>query len=297
MSYLHSLSVFAAVAEEGSFSGAAKKLNLTQPTISFHIDNLEKEFGCPLFQRTAKGSTLTVYGEILLNNTYGISAQMEETRKQIKTMVDGSAGKITLGASTVPAEYILPKLLAKFMGQYPDIRFSLQTGDSQSVLDDLRAGKFPIAVLGADPGGEFVTKPLWQDELVLVAHSELKAQLGDKPTLAKIFALPFVARAWSSGSTRAAYSALTEHGVSPNHLKIVLEVGGNEALKTAVANKLGIGFISRWAVQQEIAAGLLATIPLPGIKVARKFFATCRQPLIPACIQCFWDYLITTPAE
>jgi molybdate transport repressor ModE-like protein len=68
MSQWQSLSVFLAVAEEGSFSGAAKKLEITQPTVSFHIDNLEKKLGCPLVERTAKGTTLTVYGEVLFAN-------------------------------------------------------------------------------------------------------------------------------------------------------------------------------------------------------------------------------------
>ena len=85
MSFWQSLSVFGAVVEEGSFSGAAKKLDLTQPTVSFHIDNLEKNFGCPLFQRTSRGVTLTVYGDTLRNYTSKINVQLEEAHNHIKS--------------------------------------------------------------------------------------------------------------------------------------------------------------------------------------------------------------------
>ena len=105
MSHWHSLSVFIGVAEEGSFSGAAKRLELTQPTVSFHIDSLEKKFGCPLFQRTAKGATLTVYGETLYQNTRIISSLLDETEKQLKAMREGAAGKILFGASSIPASW------------------------------------------------------------------------------------------------------------------------------------------------------------------------------------------------
>lgn len=292
MSHWQSLAVFSAVAEEGSFSGAAKKLELTQPTVSFHIDNLEKSFGCPLFQRTARGATLTVYGEVLFHNTCKINVQLAQTHNQIKAMVEGAAGKISFGASTVPAEYIVPRLVAEFLRDQPNLQFSLKTGDSQTILAGFANGDFPIAIVGTHPGDGYDVHPLWQDELILIAHPALRAGLGDSPDFAKLLAYPFVDRGVSSGSARSVYAELEKHGVSPSQLQVVLQVGGNEALKSAVLSQVGLGFISRWAVKEELKSGSLQIVNLPGLKITRQFYAVCRQPLIPTCVQNFWEFLL-----
>ena len=297
MSHWQSLSVFISVAEEGSFSGAAKRLELTQPTISFHIDSLEKKIGCPLFHRTAKGATLTVYGETLYQNTRIITSLLDETEKQIKAMLEGSAGKIAFGASTIPAEYILPSIMADFLRTHPDVRFTLRTGDSQSIMAAFKTGEFPIAVVGIHPGEDYNPTPLWQDELVLVAHPDFSTRLSRKPTLVELLSLPLVTRSLTSGSMRTAMNALSNHGIQHDDLKIVLEVGGNEALKVAIMNQAGIGFISKWAVKPELASGQLIRFQTPGLSVTRQFYAICRQPLIPTCLQVFWDFIAASAAK
>jgi DNA-binding transcriptional LysR family regulator len=297
MSYWQSLAVFGAVVEEGSFSGAAKKLELTQPTVSFHIDNLERDFGCQLFQRNARGVTLTVYGELLLHHTGKINAQLLEANNQIKAMLAGTTGKIALGASTIPAEYIVPQLIAEFLRARPGLSFSLHTGDSQTVLAGFASGNYPIAIVGTHPGDEHPILELWPDELVLIGHPEICAQFGGAPTLTELLSCPFVARIVSSGSLRTVHAALESRGISPTQMSIVLEVGGNEALKSAVINKVGLAFISKWAIQQELRSGSLQTIATPGLRILRRFYAVCRQPLVPTCFQSFWDALAVEAAK
>ncbi|MDR3560034.1 MAG: LysR family transcriptional regulator [Negativicutes bacterium] len=291
MSYWQSLAIFSAVVEEGSFSGAAKQLDLTQPTVSFHIDNLEKNFGCLLFQRTARGVTLTVYGETLLHYTRKINSQLGEAHHQIKAMIEGTAGKINLGASTIPAEYILPGVIAEFLRLHPGLAVSLHTGDSQTVLAGFASADYPIAIVGSQPSSDHPSLPLWQDELVLIAHPAIAAQLGDKPSLPELLAHPFVCRGSSSGSQRAVHAALDNLALPPVKMRVVLEVGGNEALKAAVLNQIGLAFISRWAIRQELEAGSLTVVTTPGLKIPRRFYAVCRQPLVPQCFQLFWDFL------
>jgi DNA-binding transcriptional LysR family regulator len=292
MSHWQSLSVFLAVAEEGSFSGAAKRLDLTQPTVSFHIDNLEKKLGCPLVERTAKGTTLTVYGEVLYANLGKAEALLKAAESQLQALVAGAAGRITLGASTIPAEYILPSLVAAFLRRHPGIEVDLRTGDSLAVLEGFAAGKYPLAIVGSPPQDGGQAHPLWQDELVLIAHPALAACLGDAPTPEEALSLPLVVRGQSSGSMRTVWNALAARGLDPGKLRVAFRVGGNEALKAAVASQVGAGFVSRWAVKDDLAAGRLAVIPLPGVKIARRFYAVCRPPLVPTCVQQFWEYLL-----
>lgn len=297
MSQWQSLSVFLAVAEEGSFSGAAKKLEITQPTVSFHIDNLEKKLGCPLVERTAKGTTLTVYGEVLFANLGKAEALLKVAENQLNSMVKGAAGRITLGASTVPAEYILPGLAAEFLQKNPGLEIDLRTGDSMTIIEAFSAGQFPIAVVGSPPGDGVKSRPLWQDELVMVAHPALADRLGNAPSLEEALSLPLISRGQSSGSMRAVENALAVRGIGRDRLRVVLQVGGNEALKAAIASQAGAGFISRWAVREVLSAGRLAVIPLTEVRIFRTFYAICRQPLLPTCLQMFWDYLLASPAK
>jgi DNA-binding transcriptional LysR family regulator len=292
LSSLQALSVFLSVAEEGSFSAAAKKLNLTQPTVSFHIDNLEKKFACPLFIRTSKGVSLTVYGQTLYQNTHKIHDIVHETQNQIQSMVAGSAGHITVGASTIPGEYILPPLLADFLHQHTGISLSLKTGDSGTILAAFREGAFPIAIVGSKPENVLHCQPLWNDELVLIAHPDIARSLPANPQISDILNCPFVMREASSGTREVFMHALEAHNIDLEQCNIILEVGGNESLKSAVLHKIGIGFISHWAIQQELSDGRLHVIPVPDLMSKRQFYAVCNPPLYPTCIQLFWDFLL-----
>lgn len=289
MSYLHSLSVFFTVVENKSFSAAAKQLKLTQPTISFHIDNLEKKLGCPLFVRTAKGVSLTIYGQTLFDNTYKIHEVVNIAENQIKAMVAGSHGQIIIGASTIPGEYMLPKVVAQFLKDHPGLKVSLKAGNSASILSAFANGEFPIAIVGIKP--DFDAVPLWHDELILAAHPTLAAELPKHVPLAHICSLPFILREVTSGTRSVLLESLKAQGISADQLNIVLQVGSNEALKSALLTQVGIGFISKWAVQRELAEGRLTSIKLDGLTIERTFYAIHREPLLPTCISLFWEYL------
>jgi DNA-binding transcriptional LysR family regulator len=293
MSRLQSLSVFFSVAQVGSFSAAAKMLSITQPTVSFHIDNLEKDFGCPLFTRTAKGVALTIYGQKVYDNTHKINSLLTHTHNEIKAMLLGSSGRIIIGASTIPAEYILPSIISDFLRQHPGVKISLKTGNSSAILAAFRNGEVPIALIGIKPDDDLTQFPLWQDELVLVAHPETANDLGPAPELTQIARCPVILREAASGTGTAVSKALSVQNVSMDQLNVVLQVGGNESLKAAVINKAGIGFISRWAVQQELSDGRLCIINLPGTKILRRFYAVCNLPLIPKCQELFWNFLLS----
>ena len=291
MSYLQSLPVFFTVVEEGSFTAAAKKLKVTQPTISFHIDNLEKKLGCPLFLRTMKGVSPTVYGEKLYYSTHKIEAVVQETYKEIWSMVNGDAGHITLGASTIPADYILPHLLGKFLRQHPQIRISLKSDASDKILSSYINNDLAIAIIGHKPPETLSAQPLWQDELVLVTHPDLAQEIAEKASKVILETTPMVVRESSSGTRKTLSQALETREITLENCNIVLEVSGNQALKSAVLSQLGIAFISRWAVQEELRAGSLTIIHLPEIETKRQFYALAKTPLLPTCVKMLWDFL------
>jgi len=287
---LQSLSVFIAVAEEENFTSAARRLNLTQPTVSFHMDNLEKNLGCLLFNRTSKGVTLTPYGKRLYESASIVDKMLKTTYNEIRQMAEGNAGHIYIGASTIPGEYILPGLISSFLTQKDAIRFTLTTNNSKHILDSFMAGKFAAAIVGIKPVNMEAVE-LWDDELLLVGHPDLTANV-KAHAYWQLNDVPMIFRADPSGSRKTIMDALENLGIHKEMLKVMFEVTGNQSLKSAIINKAGIGFMSKWAVKDEIAAGALTIVEVPGLCIKRTFYLVSNPLLETAGIRRFIDYLV-----
>ena len=295
MTNLQALAVFIAVAEEHSFSAAAKKLSLTQPTVSFHIDSIERKFGCPLFVRTRRGAELTVYGRTLYENTRNVQDLLERTERKIRDLCLGVSGQVTIGAGTIPGEYILPQLLAQFLRQHPGVSVNLISADSQSIYKMWQDGKLPICVIGFLPRELPTAQRLWTDEIIPVAAKQM--EIATAPWAPEDFRrFPLIVRHASSASMSTVQQAFERFGISLAECNIVLQVTGNEALKTAVQAGGGIGFISRQAVAKELAEGSLIEIPVTGLRIRRSFFAlNSKENEMPAT-RILWEALLAAQA-
>lgn len=292
---LQSLSVFIAVAEEENFTAAAKKLNLTQPTVSFHMDNLEKSLGCLLFNRTSKGVTLTPYGKRLYESASVVDTTLKTTYSEIRRMAEGNAGHIYIGASTIPGEYILPKIISLFLAKCDGIRFTLTTNNSDHILSSFFTGKFAMAIVGVKPPG-IEAVALWEDELILIGQPDVVEEIESRQTW-KITDFPLILRTAPSGSRKTVLEAVETLGVRKEDLKIVMEVSGNQALKAAVINKAGIGFISSWAVQDEVAAGKLKILDIPGLQIRRTFYLISNPLTETMATTRFINYLVQSQVK
>lgn len=272
MSYLQAWEVFIAVAEEQSFSAAAKKLSLSQPTISFHIDGLERKFGCPLFVRTRRGVELTLYGTSLYADTRSVKDILSRAEKRVQELHLGSRGNITMGAGTIPGEYILPAIIAEFLARHSGVSVSLITGDSQSIFRLWQEGRFPICVIGFQPQGMETIRKIWSDEIIPVASPQMSRSIQLLSTF-DLCRYPMVFRHDSSASMAAVRQALESAGIVLEQCHIAFKVTGNEALKNAVKAGIGIGFVSRRAVDKELLDGSLVQLPLSGVCIKRNFYA------------------------
>jgi len=285
---LNSLMVFLSVAESLSLSAAAKELSLSQPTVSFHMDSLEKHCACQLLHRTKRGISLTPYGEVLLQKAKTIKALAQGAEENLVSLRTGLAGTIAIGASTVPGEVILPLHISAFRAQYPDISFSLDIQDSSEILRRFERGHYALAVLGkAVPG--LTAIPLWTDSIVLAAHPELLERYRDD--LSDLAKLPLILRETSSGSHAAALAALHSKGLLEENLRIALRVSSNNALKNALLAKIGFGFISHWSIQEELQSNTLDALPVWQDAPSRAFYGLRNPAYSLPCVDRFWDYL------
>ena len=249
------------IANNSSFSRTAKELFLTQPTVSAYITSLEEELGTQLFARTTKAVELTEDGRKI----YLYAREVVELASKIQHMFkdekkEPEAWEIVIAASTIPAQYLLPRILAEYSRRYPYSRFRLVESDSSGVIDDVMAHKADIGFVGTAVNRAYCEYiPFYQDELVVVtANSEKYRAIKERETsLEWLRGETFVLREDGSGTRREAMRSLTELGIEERDLKVVANFGNTDAVLMSVREGIGVSVISRLAAQDYINRGEL----------------------------------------
>lgn len=262
---LKQLEAFVQVAESGSFSKAAKALFLTQPTVSAHISALEKELKTRLFVRNTKEVNLSEDGKLL----YQYARQMIELEKTIESVfLEGARTEsrcITIAASTIPGQYLLPEILVKFSEKYPNEQFKIMEMDSASVVEKIVECIADIGFTGTVLEKKHCKYiPFYNDELVIIMpDTEKYRQIAAKEKgIAWVAEEPFIMREEGSGTRKEAEKQLRKAGIQVENLNVVASIENSEAIKRSVRNGIGITIISRLAAQDDIDAGNVLVFPL-----------------------------------
>ena len=275
---LRQLEVFVAVVETGSFSRGAEAASLTQSTVSQHVASLESEVGISLLDRTRQGILLTGAGELFLKHTRRVLAERDALLQAITGFRGLQQVDLTVGASNIPANYLVPTILSQLAAEHPGIKLTLQTGDSRAILDQLQAGNMELAVVGnrSDHRGlEFI--PLASDLLVLAVNPRHPWSRCATITLDDLAGSPLVVREDGSGSDQALRKALRRAGFDPARLQVAVRLGSNEAVRQAVIGGFGAAFLSEISIRQELQRGELVKIPVSGFSVPRQFWLAVRS--------------------
>jgi DNA-binding transcriptional LysR family regulator len=260
------LITFAAVAEHRNISRAAVALHLSQPAVSGQLRQLQDEFGEPLYQRDGRGVRLTPAGEQLAS----YATRLRDTWRQAHAYRDAlrglEQGTLRIGASTTPASYLLPYLIADFHRRYPDVTVHTADGNTSEIVGAL--GSVDIAMIegpvGADLPPDTAVHAWRQDEIVaIMPRSHPLAQAGEprRVALADVGAYPLVLREAGSGVRQIVERAFARAGVP---MRVALEIAGVEGVKEAVRAGMGIGFVSAMSMRHENGAlGLFSLSPEP----------------------------------
>jgi DNA-binding transcriptional LysR family regulator len=291
---LHKLEVFYWVAELKSFSDAAQRLSLKQPTVSAHIQELERTLAGKLFYRIPGKVTLTALGILLLEQARDLLAFKRETVAKIEQFHGTLSGELWIGGSNIPGEYLLPQKLGRFIKKYPRVKPILRIGDSAGMVDEVLDGKVEIGFVGfknADIRLSF--DKIWQDEMILTVPSAHPWARRKFVQLADLRSEPFISRERGSG-TLDSFRHLISKGrrSADNLLSVAIELGSTAAVKEALISGFGISILSRVSVKRELAEGLLAEIPIRDLKMIRDFYCVCYKgrPLSPVA-QAFREFL------
>lgn len=270
------LEAFVAVVENKSFSEAARQLNLTQPTISAHIQTLEQELNSRLLIRTTKKLTITQRGLQL----YDCASNMLNMRKNIIDEFTGHNKKIIdLAVSTIPSSYLLPEILGAFTKQISDIYFHSWQSDSLGAVSRVLDGSVDLALIGNtfdEPDCYFI--PFRQDKLVIATpvndhylQLEKKSKSGALE-FSDFLKEPFIMRETGSGTKKEIDRYLEERNIPASSLRIVARMNDLEAIRKSVAGGLGISILSACSARDLADTHQILMFPLNSEKAVRTFY-------------------------
>lgn len=264
---LKQLEAFVQVAEGKSFSKAAKELYLTQPTVSAHIAALEKELSARLFVRNTKEVGLSEDGRDL----YRYARQIVDLEKKIEERFGaketGEKHSVTIAASTIPAQYLLPKVLIRFNERYPEEQIKIIETDSTKVVTQIVEHMADVGFTGTVLEKKHCKYiPFYKDELTVITPNTEKYQrlLEESPgDIRWILKEHVIMREEGSGTRKEARKQLKRAGVNPAELDIIASIENQETIKKSVRQGMGVSILSRLATADETRDGHLLAFPIP----------------------------------
>jgi len=280
------LEVFCKVVEFGNFTRAGEALSLSQPTVSEHIKILEETLNERLLDRLGREVLPTPSGRMFYQYALNILKLRDEAVQALDQFRGTLAGTLTIGASTIPGTYILPRFVGEFKSRYPDIRITLQVGDTAQIVDQVAENMVEFGVVGSKvQHRKLILEEVFSDELVLAVYVGHRWSSRKRITLEQLAEEPFIQRETGSGSRMVMNRILEENGFSPNRLRTVAEIGSTEAVREGIKSKIGVSILSRHAVATDAKHGLLRIVPIQGVRFDRRFYLVTRKnrQVAPLC--------------
>jgi DNA-binding transcriptional LysR family regulator len=276
------LAAFCAVVERKSFSQAAERLGVTQPAVSLQVRSLEKRLGRQLLDRSGRRVEPTEAGLALYRGAQRLLALEGQLLDELEAGGEGElGGTLEVGASTGPGSTVVPVLLCEFQRANLGVAISLSISDTQSVVDRVAERELELGVVGAARRHRGVVfEPFFRDEVVLATPPEHRFA-GRTITLEDLKQEPLIVMQEGAGVRQVIEDELRRAGSRLRDLEPRLELGLQESARSAVAAGYGVTFISRTAVEADLAAGTLAVARVKGLDPAREISlvrSTGRSP-------------------
>lgn len=254
------LNTFLKLCEIQNFTKTAETLSMSQPTVSLHIKNLEKEFQTQLIQRSSKQLSITPTGEILLERAKQIIQIYEQTKQDILDHHHAIQGELKIGASFTIGEYVLPAILVKLKQKYPELSLQITIGNTEEIVRYVKLFKVDIGLIeGSTHEKEIIVEPFKEDELVIV--SSIKHPLANKNsvTITELQNEDWITREPGSGT-----GEYLKHFFSTNGIKVksLLTISSTQGIKETVINNLGLSLISKSAIERDLKMGEVNVVQL-----------------------------------
>jgi molybdate transport repressor ModE-like protein len=271
------------VDRRGSVSSAARAVGIGQSSASEHLRLLETAAGQRLVERNGRGSRLTEAGRVLASSASQALATLAAGEEEVHALAGLDAGTVHIGASTTPGVYLLPDTLGCFRRDHPNVTVEVEIAATGEILERLLAGRIQLALVGETAVDERVElEPFLTDEIIGIAKPGLLAIRGGKVRPELLGEQTLLVREANSSTRQIAERELSQAGV---RAKSVWELDSSEAIKRAAREGLGVAFLSRYAVAEEVERGELESFRLAGRPpIERRLYIArlARRPLSPS---------------
>ena len=297
---LRQLEIFVNIVDLGSFSRAAKAVFLAQASVSERIATLERMVGVRLLDRLGREVTPTKAGELLYKHAVLLLDMKNTACLEMEEFMGVTRGEIRLGGSTIPGEYIFPKILGLFCRKYPQITINLSVADSVDIETRVSNGGLELGVVGSKTAKKnLMCHELWADELVLAIPSHHRWAHKESVSAKALFEEPFIFRERGSGTFKIFdkyLRAIDTAGLGA--LNAVARFGTSTAVKEGIKAGLGISILSSRAVETELASGVLKALQIENLPMQRSFYLIRdkRRVASPLCVA-LCDFLLKTKEE
>jgi DNA-binding transcriptional LysR family regulator len=269
------LEFFLKVVAEGSFSKAADRVGRTQPAVSIAVRRLEEEVGAPLFDRSQKVPTLTEAGVVIQDYARRILALRDQARGAVAELRALRRGLVRVGANESTSLYLLPQVILAFRERHPEIKVEIYRHVSERLPREVLQGSVDFAVLAFEPEDrDLESFCVLRDELALILNPAHPLASRDEVTIEELGGQPFLAHNVRTGSRNKVIEAFAEHHTP---LNITLELATVETIKRFVQLNVGLAFVPRMCVREELERGALASVPVRGLSYTRTLWVTHRR--------------------
>jgi DNA-binding transcriptional LysR family regulator len=291
------LEIFCKVVELKSFSKAAHAVFLAQPSVSERIATLESRVGTQLLDRLGRQVLPTAAGKLLYDHACVLLDMKKHACNEMQGFLGIKKGEIHIGGSTIPGEYIFPKILENFREKHPFVTVTLTVSDTSDIEQRVMNGNFELGVVGSKSTGDnLICRELWKDELVLAVPAEHKWAGKKQVPFEDLSNEPFILRETGSGTLKI----IKEYFKMPvtkdiNSLNIVARLGSSTAVKEGIKSGLGISILSLRAIDTELKTGILKALKIEKLSMQRKFYLIRdkRRNVSPLC-RAMLDFLAST---
>lgn len=269
------LEFFLRVIEEGSFSKAADVVGRTQPAVSIAVRRLEEEVGAPLLDRSQKSPTLTEAGEVIHDYALRIIALRDQARGAVSQLRTLQRGLVRVGANESTSLYLLPQVILAFREGHPEVKVEIYRHVSERLPREVLERNVDFALLAFEPvDRDLESFPVVRDELALILPPDHPLAGRDAVTIEELGRESFLAHNVRTASRNKVVEAFAEHHTP---LNITLELATVETIKRFVQLKVGLAFVPRMCVREELERGTLASVPVSGLSYRRTLWAAHRR--------------------
>lgn len=270
---LDQLRILKAIVQEKSFKKAAESLYISQPAVSFQIQNLERSLNTALFYRHTRKAQLTDAGKLLSEYAIKILSLCEESYRSIKDLENLKVGNLTIGASQTIGTYLMPKLIGKFREKYPNVSVRLEVQSTRKAAWEVAQGSIDLAITGGEIPLELEktldVQPYAWDELALILPKTHPLAGKNELEQEELYKLKFLTLEQDSSYRRVLNNILEQNTIDSEKLHIEMELSSIEAIKNAVESGLGAAFVSVSAIQKELKLETLKHMKIKNLNVKR----------------------------